>query len=293
MKPEPEDRSVHTERPGGLPIVRLVLAALAVAAVAYGLLSGPEQAPIADSPAPRLPVEPAPPPQPELPPAPDIPAAAIEPVPRPDPGPAAAPPAAPAPPPPAMDTSDAELRQRLGDSTQGTPLAGTLGTDNLVERTTAAIDLLSRGGLMYKLLPLPRPTGRFPVIERGGQVLLDPDGFQRYDDYARTIEAFDTAMLVATFHRFRPLLEATYDGLGYRAEDFDNALIRALDRILAAPPLVGDVPLVKKEAIYQYADPALEQRSDLDKQLMRMGPENLARVQNQARRLRAALLAGG
>ena len=40
-------------------------------------------------------------------------------------------------------------------------------------------------------------------------------------------------------------------------------------------------------------DPDLEQRTALEKQLLRMGPENVARIQEQARALRTALLAGG
>jgi hypothetical protein len=44
------------------------------------------------------------------------------------------------------------------------------------------------------------------------------------------------------------------------------------------------------EANWVYEDPALEALSPLQKQLMRMGPDNAERVKEKARELRGALL---
>lgn len=293
MRPDPEDRSSQDSPSPGLPIVRIVLGVLAIAAIAYGLWSGGEPRPAPSAPEPPLQVTPAVVPPPELPPAPDIP----------QPAPSVVPESAvvveepvepPEPPEPAatLDTSDEELRLRMAQASDSPLLADITATDDLIERGTAAVDMLSRGGVVYKLLPAPPVKGKFAVVQSDGQLLLDPANYQRYDNYAQMIENLDTGALVAAFHRFRPLLEQTYASLGYRAEDFDNTLIRALDRILAAPVIDGPIPVVKREAFYRYVDPTLEQRGDLEKQLIRIGPQNLARVQRQAQQLRSALLAG-
>lgn len=292
MRPDPEDRSIQDSPPQGLPIVRIVLGLLAIAAIAYGLLGGGDPEPTPAAPEPPLVVTPAVLPEPELPPAPDIP----------EPAPVLVPESAvveeepeepPEPPEPAatLETSDEELRLRMAQASDSPLLADITATDDLVERGTAAVDTLSRGGMVYKLLPAPPVKGKFAVQQSDGQLLLDPANYQRYDSYAQMIENLDTDALVAAFHRFRPLLEQTYASLGYRAEDFDNTLIRALDRILATPAVEGPIPLVKSEALYKYVNPALEQRGDLEKQLIRIGPQNLARVQRQAQQLRSALLA--
>ena len=196
-------------------------------------------------------------------------------------------------PPSTLETSDEELRERLADVSDSTLLESALVTDNLVERGTALVDSFSRGVLMPKLLPLPAPAGPFAVTETEGVVTIDPASYERYDDHASTIEALDTETLVTTFHRFRPLLEETYASLGYEADDFDNALIRALDRVLDTPEIDAPIPVEKHEAIYRFADPDLEQRPGVQKQLLRMGPENIARIKRQASALREALLAGG
>ena len=78
--------------------------------------------------------------------------------------------------------------------------------------------------------------------------------------------------------------------MGYVAEDMDNALIRSLDYILATPQPAEPLALKRKEATFIYVDPELEQLSPLQKQILRMGPENAARIRLQAELLRKGLL---
>jgi hypothetical protein len=290
MHADPQDRRVETTRPRG-PSRGIILAAVAViAAVAWYMFGGqPEEPPPAPPEPPQIAPEPVTPkPAAELPPAPDIP----EPQPAPEPPPEVQEPVVPPEPPPTLEGSDEELRLRLGAATDSPLVATAAGKDQLVERLAGSIDSLSQGVPAYKALPLPPPPGKFAVAPAGSKLVLDPVNFQRYDAHAQMIEGLDTELLVSTFHRFRPLLEEAYAGLGHEAEDFDNAVIRFLDQVLATQPLDGAAELVKSEAVYKYADPELEARSELQKLLMRMGPENLERVQNQAANLRAALLSG-
>jgi hypothetical protein len=43
--------------------------------------------------------------------------------------------------------------------------------------------------------------------------------------------------------------------------------------------------------VYVFADPALENLPTVQKQLLRMGPDNISRIKQQARALREGLLA--
>jgi len=287
MQPDPEDRYTDAEPDGGgVPTIAIAIGVLVVAGIAAWFLWGGDPEPPPPAPEPTPVVEPEPEPEPELPPAPDIP--------EPEPVVPAEPNEPPAPviPPPNLETSDEELRERLSGAGDSALLDDALVNDNLVERGTALVDSFSRGVMMTKLLPVPAPTGDFEVIETDGVVTIDPASYSRYDGHAEAIEELDTESLVSTFHRFRPLLEQTYAGLGYDAEDFDNAVIRALDRVLDTPEIDAPIPVVKHEAIYRFADTELEQRPGLQKQLLRMGPDNIARIKRQARELRDALLAG-
>ena len=83
---------------------------------------------------------------------------------------------------------------------------------------------------------------------------------------------------------------ATYAGLGYAPQKFDNAVIRALDRILATPEVEDPPAVVPVGGIYKFADPDLEQLAPVQKLLLRMGPDNAEVVRAKAAELRAALL---
>ena len=85
-------------------------------------------------------------------------------------------------------------------------------------------------------------------------------------------------------------MEQAYSTLGYPQGDFDNALIRSLDKIIATPVIEGDIAIAKKESIYIFVDPELERLSPLQKQLIRMGPNNTALLKQQATALRTGLL---
>jgi hypothetical protein len=119
---------------------------------------------------------------------------------------------------------------------------------------------------------------------------MNPVSYQRYDGYAETIASLDTPTLVETFHTLRPLYEEAYGQLGLNPDDFDNALIRALDRVLATPEIEEPIALTRKSVMYKYADPQLEELTPMQKQLLRMGPDNIRRIKEQARALREGLL---
>ncbi|MBT4521457.1 MAG: DUF3014 domain-containing protein [Halieaceae bacterium] len=285
MQADQEDRQVEHNRPSG-PSTGLVIAGVivVVAAVAFWffpfanlLLQAPEEPAAvvaASTPTPR--------PKPTLPPAPDIPVR----TPTPEP----AEPEITAAPALTLQVSDTRLREDLSAAGNSSLLSATLANNNLVERGTALIHAFSNGAMLNKMLPVAQPKGKFAVLAAEGNTAIDPASYSRYDTYAKAIDALDTAIIVSTFHQFRPLLEQAYAELGYRDEDFDNALIRALDVVIATPRIDKPIAVVKSEAIYKYVDPTLEQLSDLQKQLLRMGPQNTARIQRQAQALRSALL---
>ncbi len=285
MQADPSERTSDPDYEGGPPLIPILAGLVVVVALAVWWFFPSET----ESPAPETaPEMPAPAPEPEPEAAPDIPPAAPEPAPA--PAPDVAPEPVPAAPPLTLETSDTALRQQFAPELTPGPLASVLQTDNLVERGVAVIDGISNGVLQYKLLPVLPPEGKFAVRKRGSQAVMDPAGYARYDAYAKAIESLDTDLLVAAFHRFRPVLEEAYAMLGYDEAEFDNTLVRSLDTVLAAPVEEGLLEIRKVEAVYKFEEPRLERLPELHKQLLRMGPENTRRIQAQARALRAGLL---
>ena len=60
--------------------------------------------------------------------------------------------------------------------------------------------------------------------------------------------------------------------------------------IMLAPDTNLEARLIKVEANWIYEDEALESLPPIQKQIMRMGPDNAEKVQAKARELRGALL---
>ncbi len=199
-------------------------------------------------------------------------------------------PAEPAEPPLTLANSDERLRDELaGALPDGMPDA-VLGNSNLVERSAAAIDSIRRGLVPDKLLNLQRPTGAFKVRKEGDRTVIDPASYRRYDSMVASLVNTPVEPIVGAFQRFRPLLEDAYGALGYAPDEMDNALIAALDEVLATPVIDETITVERSEAVWAYTREDLESLSLLQKQLLRTGPDNVRQLRNKARELREALL---
>jgi hypothetical protein len=190
-----------------------------------------------------------------------------------------------------LESSDPDVRESLAAIAEVPPIRDVLLLDMLIQRAVGLVDGISRGFIPTQVMPLPAPSAPFLATVIDGEPYLDTAGYARYDRVVRWLDGVDVRVLVDAFHRFRPLLEQAYGELGNSPDEMDNALIRALDRIIDTPQLGGPIALRRDSVMYSFADPALENRNALQKQLLRLGPENLAKVQAMAADLRARLLA--
>ena len=191
---------------------------------------------------------------------------------------------------PSLDNSDLDASKQLTGLTTDKKLAEWFHVEHVVRRGVTLIDGLSRGLLLNKMHKAPGPKGAFVVIKEGNKIWVDPANYQRYTYLTKMIESIDSNKLINLFHLFRPLLEEAYGELGYPAKDFDNAIIAALDQVLATPVQTMPIALTQESVRYKYADPTLEALPPLQKQLLRMGPENTRIIQSKAQILREALL---
>jgi hypothetical protein len=280
MKAAPEDKLNTDLRGGGFPIKRVLLVAVIIALLLFFWSSRVDKPVVEPEPVvvEEVIVEPV-----ELPPAPDIPV-------QPEPEPVAEVVEVIEPTLPPLEQSDPLVREQLLAIGLGPELAPLQNSDNLVQTEAALIDGFSRGLVLRKILPVNPPKEIFSVEMQGEQLYMNPASYQRYDGYAQALATVDADAVVSSFHLLRPLYEQAYGQLGLPAEDFDNAVIRVLDRVLATPEIEEPIPLERKSVMYLYADPALEALSPMQKQLLRMGPDNLRLIKEQARVIRAGLL---
>jgi hypothetical protein len=186
---------------------------------------------------------------------------------------------------------DAVLRQQVAAAGAGNLLSKLASNEHPLDVTAALVDALGRGIILRKMLPTEPLTQAFSVERQGDLLFMGADSYRRYDSHANAIAALNVGVMVETFHTLRPLYKQAFEQLGLDPNDFDNAVIRALDMILATPEIAEPIALNTKSVVYIYADPALESLPALQKQLLRMGPDNIRRIKQTARALRERLLA--
>ncbi len=63
---------------------------------------------------------------------------------------------------------------------------------------------------------------------------------------------------------------------------FDDTLLQAIDRLLRTPVVDKEIELVPTVSSFEFADPALEDRTDAEKHFLLLGPDNLRTVQEKA-----------
>lgn len=188
------------------------------------------------------------------------------------------------------EQADALLRQKLSDAGARPVLKKLLVDYQPLEVSAALIDGLGRGVILRKFLPAVSHSEKFSVVTQDDGYYMNPIGFMRYDAYADAIAALDIGVLVKAFDVLRPAYEQAYGYLGLDPGDFDNAVIRILDLVITTPEIGEPIPLVPKAVVYLYADPGLESLPAVQKQLLRMGPDNIRRIKQQAQALRDGLL---
>lgn len=190
---------------------------------------------------------------------------------------------------PSLADSDPWLQDVVKQVSSHPQLAEWILTPDLIRGFVVVIDNIAEGVAPRKHLEMVAPEERFSTTESAGAVAVDPASYRRFDLIVDVIESLDTEGTVELYQAIRPLCQQAYQDLGYPGDEFDATLSRAVNRLLATPLVDGPVVLEKKITAYQFQDPALEQLSPAAKQFLRLGPENLQRLQAKVRELARAI----
>lgn len=190
------------------------------------------------------------------------------------------------------ETGDRYARESIDAVNGGKALAQFVAGDYVVERAVAIIDALRRGEVPYKLLPVGKPSTTFPISDDGLRVTLDAAGFSRYDGFAQWVGGLDTTALVSLLNDYEMIATQALTRMGVSDFDIRSAVLAATTQILSTPQVAVDAELMRREANWVYIDPELEALSSLQKQVLRMGPENADIIQQKARDIRGVLLDG-
>lgn len=198
---------------------------------------------------------------------------------------------------PALNNSDKEARDDIISLSSDGALAKWIVPDEVVRKWVAAVNTATKGDLMHKNRPFTNLSGSVAVKDLetrsdGAKVyVLSQENYQRYDQPVRLFAMVDTDKAVALYQFWYPRLKQAYGELGLKNKNFHAALLTAIDQVLAAPEVEGPIKLVRPTVYYKFEDQKLEKMPGLHKLMIRIGPENAARVKEKLRELKAALQA--
>lgn len=199
---------------------------------------------------------------------------------------------------PSLNNSHESLLENLQSlGSQG--LVKLLVSEELIRKFVLAVNGVQEGKVVADYRPVVSPTSpflveSFNVVVDGNEVSqerIDNKNFARYEPYVHALALIDSDAAINLYKRYYPLLEEAFRELGLKKKNFHSVLIGAIDNILAAPDIQGDLLLLRPKVFYQYADPALESMPQTHKLMLRMGPENARSVKASLRQLRARLIA--
>ncbi len=188
-----------------------------------------------------------------------------------------------------LDESDGIVRDLARELSTHPKLARWLMSEDLLRRFVAAVDNVANGMSPRPQMDFFSPEGDFKAIKRGSDFVLDPESFRRYDDVADVFLSLDTSESVKIYRQLKPLIQKSYADLGYPGRDFDQTIYRAIVELLGVPVIETDIKLKKEVVTYVLADSKLEDMSEAQKHLIRMGAENVHIIQEKLRDIAQAL----
>lgn len=194
---------------------------------------------------------------------------------------------------PPLEESDGVVSTLVGALSDHPRWAAWLVTDELATRFVGAVAGVAAGVSPAAQVPFLAPEGPFTVREGPAGDEIDPASYRRYDALTEAFVSFETDAAVRLFQQLTPLFEEAHRQLGFPPGSFGLTMATALDNLLVAE-VPSEVPAVELDVqTYLLSDPALESLPPIQKQLLRMGPDNTARVQGKLRQLRDGLVAAG
>ena len=192
-----------------------------------------------------------------------------------------------------LEQSDAAVRELVGEEGVPAALKGWLRQKELVRTAVAAVDAVARGESPAPLLPFLAPEEKFQVMEKDGELRLDPKGFRRYDPLVNAFTAVPDTTWITWYRTLRPTLEKAFRELGYPGVTFAQRLSQACGQLLRTPRFTEPIALERKIMSFAFVDPQLEALNPAQKHMLRLGPGNAERVRAKVRALAAQLGTGG
>jgi hypothetical protein len=184
---------------------------------------------------------------------------------------------------PPLDETDALVRELVGKLSSNPTVAAWLTTDGLILNFALVTRQISNGESPTKEMGALGGVPAFRPRTSRDNLYVDAATYRRYDRFALAISSLDARGTARLYATLAPRINDAYRRMGQPAGDFDPVLERAIVEMLKVPVVHGEPELAPSGIVYAYVDPRLESLSNAQKHLLRMGPKNVAAIQEKLR----------
>ncbi len=188
-----------------------------------------------------------------------------------------------------LDESDDTIRNMAEELSSHPGAASWLMSKDLIRKFVGAVDNIANGLSPRSQIDFFTLEESFKIIEKDGLYYASPEGYIRYNLVGDVFSSLDSEGWVKLYEQSTLLIQEAYKDLGYPEEDFDKTLTAAIVELLKAPVVEKKILLVATVVSYTMADPELENLNEAQKHLIRMGPENVRKLQAKLREIGLAL----
>lgn len=162
-------------------------------------------------------------------------------------------------------------------------------SEQLIRDAVVFVDNLRNGVVVRDAAVIDGPKGNFRVLEQDDKIYIDPRSYDRYNTMVDWFVSLDVEVMTDLLDRYQPLVQEALAEIGYPDTAPDQVLLDAIEMLMATPSVGTVIELNDYSVMYRYADPALEALPDAQKQMLRLGPDNMRRVKLKLDALRTAL----
>ena len=163
--------------------------------------------------------------------------------------------------------------------------------ENFIPHLVVTIDNIPNKKLPRRYSFAKPVVGKFSVaIEKDTEaIMLDDINYQRYENLLNILDAIELEKLISHYQYFYPLLQQSYEQLGYPDKQFHDRLLAVIQHLQNTPEIQKPIYLIRPKVFYQFKDPELESLSAGQKIMLRIGTKNRQKVKAKLKELRIIL----
>nr|WP_136250801.1 DUF3014 domain-containing protein [Ningiella ruwaisensis] len=188
-----------------------------------------------------------------------------------------------------LDMSDVAVKAAVMEAIKSPELTKLLVDEALLQKFVINVNNLANEEITIKDNLFTPPDRGFSVYTQADKMWIDRTSFQRYSPYIDAIEESDTEALLNVYDSYKPTLEEKFAEIARPGESLDETVIKAINELLDTPQVPVPIEVYSDSVMYKFADPKLESLSEPQKQMIRMGPDNMRRLKDILRDVKAEL----